>query len=223
MTELPSRFPTADSAARAVAPEPTASLVQDLAGYANTMFNMSPSVRLSIAKQLKKLGLYRGKPTGLYSSVFLEALQNLEIEKKNYTAQDANISLMTHTDFIGKLLSEGGATLGDGDGQGAIRNQKQTYIYSATQSAKVLDAVSKELLGRELTTKEKKKYSSLLNAAQRANPSRTSGIGTGATTTQGVLDEQQFLTEKLAGTAEAKTAKANDAYSVLMEELGGLR
>jgi len=187
--------------------------------FAKALNEASPEIRLVIAKQLKAAKLYKGTPSGKFNNAFYDAIVRAEEKRAQLASIVPNIS--SRFDFISELASDPDVE-GSG-GSGAIRNQSQTYTYSATQSAKVLDAVSKELLGRELTTKEKKKYSSLLNAAQRANPSRTSGIGTGATTTQGGLDEQQFLTDKIAGTDEAKTAKANDAYSILMEELGGLR
>jgi len=187
--------------------------------FVRALSEASPEIRLVIAKQLKAAKLYKGTPRGKFDNNFYDAI--LRAEQKRAPLASIIPNIPSRLDFITELASDPNVE-GTG-GSGAIRNQSQTYTYSATQSAKVLDAVSKELLGRELTAKEKKKYSSLLNAAQRANPSRTSGIGTGATTTQGGLDEQQFLTEKLAGTAEAKTAKANDAYSILMEELGGLR
>ena len=187
--------------------------------FAKALNEAPPEIRLVIAKQLKAAKLYKGTPSGKFNNAFYDAIVRAEEKRAQLASIVPNIS--SRFDFISELASDPDVE-GSG-GSGAIRNQSQTYTYSATQSAKVLDAVSKELLGRELTTKEKKKYSSLLNAAQRANPSRTSGIGTGATTTQGGLDEQQFLTDKIAGTDEAKTAKANDAYSILMEELGGLR
>lgn len=188
-------------------------------GFAEALYALSPEIRLTIAKQLKVAGLYRGKPTNKFNSTLLDALNRLEEKKALLGSFDPNIKAMGRYDFIAGLEPEDSGK----DGSGTNRNQSQTYIYSATQSAKVLDSVSKELLGRELTRDEKKRYTSLLTKAQRANPSRTTGIGTGAQTTQGGVDEQQFLTEKISSTSEAKTSRANDAYSILMEELGGLR
>jgi hypothetical protein len=58
--------------------------------------------------------------------------------------------------------------------------------------------------------------------SRRKQPSvKTSGKG--FSTTRGGVDEEQFITEKLGATAEAKTNRATDAYSIMMQELGGLR
>ena len=86
----------------------------------------------------------------------------------------------------------------------------------------MLDTVAKDLLGRALTDAEKKKYTSLINTQQKKQPSVNTS-GKGFSTTRGGVDEQQFIEEKIAGTAEAKTARATDAYSVMLQELGGLR
>jgi hypothetical protein len=37
------------------------------------------------------------------------------------------------------------------------------------------------------------------------------------------VDEEQFITEKLEATSEAKTVRATDAYAIMMQEFGGLR
>jgi hypothetical protein len=42
-------------------------------------------------------------------------------------------------------------------------------------------------------------------------------------TTLGGLDKEQFLIEKISGTDEAKANKVLDAYSALVNMLGGLR
>jgi hypothetical protein len=86
----------------------------------------------------------------------------------------------------------------------------------------LLDTVASDLLGRKLTKAEKNKYTQLINAEQRKQPSRTTS-GDGFSTTRGGVDEQQFITEKIAGTAEAKTNRTTDAYAVMMQELGGLQ
>ena len=111
---------------------------------------------------------------------------------------------------------------GGTDDGGAPKTTTQTYVTSASQTAKLLDTVASDLLGRKLTKAEKNKYTQLINAEQRKQPSRTTS-GDGFSTTRGGVDEQQFITEKIAGTAEAKTNRATDAYAVMMQELGGLQ
>jgi hypothetical protein len=73
-----------------------------------------------------------------------------------------------------------------------------------------------------LTKAEKAKYQKLINAEQKRQPA-VQVSGKGFTNTTGGVDEEQFITEKIAGTAEAKTNQASDAYTILMQELGGLR
>jgi len=86
----------------------------------------------------------------------------------------------------------------------------------------LLDTVAEDLLGRKLTKAEKSKYTQLINTQQRKQPSvRTDGKG--FSSTRGGIDEQQFITEQIGATAEAKTNRATDAYAVMMQELGGLR
>jgi len=118
-------------------------------------------------------------------------------------------------DILASLLADGGT----GDGP---KTTTQTYVTSASQTAKLLDTVASDLLGRKLTKAEKNKYTQLINAEQRKQPSRTTS-GDGFSTTRGGVDEQQFITEKIAGTAEAKTNRTTDAYAVMMQELGGLQ
>jgi hypothetical protein len=81
--------------------------------------------------------------------------------------------------------------------------------------------VAQDLLGRKLTKEEKKKYTRVINEQQKKQPSVNTS-GKGFSTTRGGVDETQFITEQIGATAEAKTNRATDAYSIMMQELGGL-
>jgi hypothetical protein len=95
-------------------------------------------------------------------------------------------------------------------------------VTSPSQTAKLLDTVAEDLLGRKLTKAEKNKYTKLINQQQKQQPSvRTDGKG--FSSTRGGVDETQFITEQIGATAEAKTNRATDAYAIMMQELGGLR
>ena len=108
-----------------------------------------------------------------------------------------------------------------GDGEDGPKTTKQTYVTSASQTARLLNAVAVDLLERDLTKAEQAKYLKMINAEQRKQPSvRTQGEG--FVTTKGGIDEQQFITEKLQATDEAQNVRATDAYTILMKELGGL-
>lgn len=100
---------------------------------------------------------------------------------------------------------------------------------SVTAISKTLDAISADLLGRQLSPEEKAKYFAMLQAEEKkptsASVTKVTPRGTGAqvSTTSGGLDEQQFLIEKLAATDEAKAQKVLNAYDTVSKMLGGLQ
>jgi hypothetical protein len=188
--------------------------------FVQSLYKRSPEARLALAQQLKTAGLYSGKVSANFDTKFYTALTKLEAAYQQQVAIDKIVGSATpigRYDILTNLLAEGGT----GDG-GAPKTTTQTYITSPTQTAKLLDTVAQDLLGRKMTKAEKNKYTQLINAEQRKQPSRTTA-GDGFSTTRGGVDEQQFITEKIAGTAEAKTNRATDAYAVMMQELGGLQ
>jgi len=188
--------------------------------YIEVMRQASEGTRAAIAQQLKDAGLYKGKVSGDFNIKLYTALVTLGNEltlqrKFNKQFQMPEVSV---SDFLLQKAAEGA---GDGEGDGPTTT-RQTYITSATQTAKLLDTVAEDLLERKLTKAEKAKYLKMINAAQKSQPSvQTSGKG--FVTTKGGVDEQAFLEEKIGATKEAKTARATDAYAIMMEELGGLR
>jgi len=184
------------------------------------MNKASESTRASIAQQLKDAGFYKGKVTGKFDQKLYTALTVFGVQLKG--ARNFQIKfgqpVASVTDYLLELASEGS---GDGTGGGPTTT-RQTYVTSPTQTAKLLDTVAQDLLGRNLTKAEKAKYTRLINSEQKRQPSVTTS-GTGFSTTQGGIDEQQFVTEQLQATGEAKNYRATDAYTVMMQELGGLR
>ena len=188
--------------------------------FVQTLSKRSPEARLALAQQLKTAGLYSGKVSANFDTKFYTALTKLEAAYQQQVAIDKIVGAATpigRYDILTNLLAEGGT----GDG-GVPKTTTQTYITSPTQTAKLLDTVAQDLLGRKLTKAEKNKYTQLVNQEQKKQPSRTTS-GDGFSTTRGGVDEQQFITEKIASTAEAKTNRATDAYAVMMQELGGLQ
>jgi len=188
--------------------------------FVQNLYKSTPEARLALAQQLKTAGLYSGKVSANLDTKFYTALTKLEAAYQQQVSINKIVGAATpigRYDILTNLLAEGGT----GDG-GAPRTTTQTYITSPTQTAKLLDTVAQDLLGRKLTKAEKSKYTQLINKEQRKQPSRTTA-GDGFSTTRGGVDEQQFIEEKIAGTAEAKTNRATDAYAVMMQELGGLQ
>jgi hypothetical protein len=187
--------------------------------FVQDIFKASPEARLALAQQLKSAKLYTGKVSANIDTKYYTALTKLEAAYQQQVAINkivgANTALRRY-DILSSILADGGAD------DGAPKTTRQTYITSPTQTAKLLDTVAEDLLGRKLTKAEKNKYTQLINSEQKKQPSMVTS-GKGFSTTRGGVDEQQLLTEKIGATAEAKTNRATDAYAVMMQELGGLR
>jgi hypothetical protein len=202
------------------APAPaTAGQEVSLDVFAKDVAAASDAQRLALAQRLKDAGLWKGKISSKFDIKYYGALAKLEEQYQGQIALDKIIGATTTTsryDVLTGILAGG-----DGSDDGPTTT-KNTYITSASQTAKLLDAVAVDLLERKLTKAEKAKYLKLINAEQKRQPSTTTA-GKGFSTTQGGIDETQFITEKLEATAEAKTVRATDAYAIMMQEFGGLR
>ena len=218
-------YGSADAARKAAkpvgAPASTASGTEiSLDVFAKNVAGTSDQARLALAKRLKDAGLWKGKISSKFDIKYYGVLVKLE---EKYQGQIALNKLIGDTTPVARLDVLTGilAAGGDGDDSGSTPT-KQTYITSASQTAKLLDAVAVDLLERKLTKAEKAKYLKMINIEQKRQPSiQTSGKG--FSTTQGGIDEGQFITEKLEATDEAKTVRATDAYAIMMQEFGGLR
>jgi hypothetical protein len=187
--------------------------------FAKDVAAATDAQRLALAQRLKDAGLWKGKISSKFDIKYYGALVKLEEQYQGQIALDKLIGAKTATNRYDVLT--GILASGDGSDDGP-KTTKQTYITSASQTAKLLNTVAVDLLERDLTKAEQAKYLKMINAAQRGEPSiQTSGDG--FSTTQGGVDEQQFIKEKLQATAEAKTVRATDAYAIMMQEFGGLR
>ena len=187
--------------------------------FINGLSKSSPELRLKIAQQLKDAGLYKGKISDKFDVKLYNALVGASQGYKgaNLFAKKFGTPAVNPIAYLEQIGMAGAE-----DGTGAPRTTVQTYVTSASQTAKLLDTVAEDLLGRKLTKDEKKKYTQLINAQQKKQPSVTTA-GKGFSSTRGGIDETQFVTEQIGATAEAKTNRATDAYSIMMQELGGLQ
>jgi hypothetical protein len=185
--------------------------------FVKNISQASDEARLALAERLKEAGIWKGKVSSNFDLKYYTALAKLEEKYQGQIALDKMVGAAVPTgryDVLTSIISEGG----EDDGPTTTR---QTYVTSASQTAKLVNAIASDLLERDLTKAEQAKYLKMINAEQRKQPSvQTSGKG--FVTTQGGVDEQQFITEKLQATDEAKTVRATDAYTILMKELGGL-
>ena len=188
--------------------------------FINGLSRAPENLIIKISQQLKDAKLYEGKITGKFDIKLYNALISASQGYKgaNLFAAKFDTPAITPIDYLEQIGMEG-ASAGVA---GAPKTTATTYVTSASQTAKLLNTVAEDLLGRELTKAEKNKYTKLINEQQKKQPSVTTA-GKGFSSTRGPVDEQQFITEQIGATAEAKTNKASDAYAILMQELGGLR
>ena len=188
--------------------------------FINGLSRAPEDLIIKISQQLKDAKLYKGKITGKFDINLYNALISASQGYKgaNLFAQKFEMPVVSPIAYLEQIGMEGADT----GVAGAPRTTVQTYITSPSQTAKLLNTVAEDLLGRKLTKAEQSKYTKLINAQQKKQPSVNTS-GQGFSTTRGGVDETQFITEQIGATAEAKTNRATDAYSIMMQELGGLR
>ena len=187
--------------------------------FAKNVSKSTDEARLALAQQLDAAGFWDGKVSSKFDIKYYTALTKLEAAYQQQAAVDKLIESESSTkrlDVLTNTIAEGGS------GNGEPKTTTQTYITSASQTSKILDAVAQDLIERKLTDAEKAKYLKIINQEQRRQPSIQT-TGEGFVTTKGGVDEEALLREKIGATAEAKTASATDAYTIMLEELGGLR
>jgi hypothetical protein len=179
----------------------------------------SNEARLALAERLKEAGIWTGKVSSKFDLKYYTALAKLEERYQGQIALDRMIGATVPTqryDVLTSIIS------GDEEGDSGPTTTRQTYVTSKSQTAKLANDIAVNLLERDLSPAEQARIKKIVNAAQRKQPSvQTSGKG--FTTTQGGVDEQQLIKEELSKTAEAKTVRATDAYTIMMQEFGGLR
>ena len=188
--------------------------------FINGLSKAPEDLIVKISQQLKDAKLYKGKITGKFDVKLYNALIEASQGYKgvNLFAEKFGTPRVNPIDYLEQIGVEGVQTGATGEPKTTV----STYVTSASQTAKLLNTVAEDLLGRELTKAEKNKYTKLINEQQRKQPTVTTS-GAGVSSTRGGVDEQQFITEQIGATTEAKTNRATDAYTILMQELGGLR
>lgn len=193
----------------------------DFNTFVKNVADDKPEARLALAEQLKKAGLWKGEVTSEFNAKYYAVLVKLEEKYKEEAAVDKIVGTKNPTDRYGVLISLISDPVGSGTSSGPTTSTTR-YITSASQTAKLLQPIAQDLLGRKLNKAELAKYTKLINKKQQEQPTVTTS-GKGFSNTRGGIDEQQFIEEQISQTAEAKTNKATDAYAIMMEELGGLR
>jgi len=177
------------------------------------LIDMTPAERIAYATKLKAAGYSVGPITGAVTKdlrkSWLNAHSDLTTEIQAGQALDLNTFLA--------------ANKSAGTGAGKAGTSVATSQLNDTAAAALINSVYQDLAGQKATAADIAKYTKQLRAAQIANPVKTVYDGTGKSSTTGGIDTQQFLTEKLQGTAPVEQQRTRDAMTLMMQELGGLR
>ena len=176
-------------------------------------------VRLKLAKQLKRAGVYRGTPSAKFNNAMYEALTSAETKRVQLATI---VGPIDRFNFIDDLAIEGADT---GTGKAPVAVSRT--ISEPESLFDEIDAVTREYLGRELPDAAKKKLAKKYVAKQKAGEldvrTAYSGDGGFTQTTGGGMGPQQFFIEEISQRDEAKANKALKGYEIMMNMFGGLR
>ena len=185
------------------------------------LFNMSTAERVAIATKLKAANYPVGPINGSVTKSLRQAWLNAHFDLD--TEAQAAIAAGVQSGSSSDLTSFLAANANGGSGAGKAGSTIATSQINDTSAAALIKSIFRDLADQNPTPEEIAKYTKALRKAQMANPSKTVYDGTGKSMTTGGVDTQEFITQQIEATPEAKTNRATDAYSVMMEELGGLR
>lgn len=191
---------------------------QTEAQLSKELYDMSVAERIAYATKLKAAGYSVGPINGAVTKNLRQAWLNAhaDLNTEVQSAIDVGVQSGSSTDLNSFLVAN------SGEGGGAGTNITTSQI-NDTSAAGVIKAIFRDLADQDPTPQEIAKYTKALRKAQMANPTKTVYDGTGKSMTTGGIDAQEFITQQIEATPEAQTNRATDAYSVMMEELGGLQ
>jgi hypothetical protein len=186
------------------------------------LFDMTIPERIAYATKLKaagyKVGPINGAVTKSLRQAWISAHSALDAEAR--AAIQAGVQSGSSANLDAFLTANTGGT-GTGSGTAGTSIAKQQI--NDTAAASLINTLFQDLAAQKPTSADVAKYTKLLRAAQAANPVKTVYDGTGKSTTTGGIDTQQFLTQKIEGTAPVIDQRRRDAMTLIMKELGGLR
>ena len=186
------------------------------------LFDMTPAERIAYATKLKAAGYSVGPINGAVTKslrqAWLSAHSALDAETR--AAMQAGVQSGSSAN-LDAFLSANAGTGGTGAGKAGTSIAKQQINDTAATS--LINTIFQDLAGQKASSTDVAKYTKLLRAAQAANPVKTVYDGTGKSSTTGGIDTQQFLTQKIEGTAPVQDQRTRNAMTLMMQELGGLR
>ena len=121
--------------------------------FVKNISQASNEARLALAERLKEAGIWKGKVSSKFDLKYYTALAKLEEKYQGQVTLDKMVGATTPTaryDVLTDIIAGGG----DGDGDGGPRTTSQTYVTSASQTAKLLNTIAVDLLERNLTKAE---------------------------------------------------------------------
>jgi hypothetical protein len=143
---------------------------------------------------------------------------------------------MTPMQVLAFYAGKAGDSTGMGGGGGGSTESSSSVSFdiSDAKTAKAItNAVMNAALGREATADELNAYKAALNAYEKANPSRTSGVrssdGSGHSTSSSTTysgasgaGREQLLKDKAGSTVEGQAYQTQDVFQKAMERLAGM-
>ena len=189
-----------------------------LTDFVKAVAQSPEDVRLKLAQQLKKAGLYKGTPSSKFNNAMYDALTAAETKRVQLSMV---VGPIDRFNFIDELAAEGRAGTG-----------KPSAVTSRTISEPVelfdeINAVTKEYLGRELPEAAKRKLAKKYIAKQKAGKldvtTTYGGDGSFRQTTGGGMSPQQFFIEEISNSDEGRANKVLQGYNILLNLFGGLR
>jgi hypothetical protein len=183
---------------------------------------MTPAERIAYATKLKAAGYTVGPINGAVTKdlrkAWLTAHFDLDTEVKAAIAVGSQSG--SSSDLNSFLTANTG---GSGSGKGRAGKTIVSSEINDTAAAALINSIYQDLAGQKASPQEIAMRTKQLRAAQAKNPVKTVYDSTGKSSTTGGIDTQQFITEKLQGTAPVEQQRTRDAMTLMMQELGGLR
>jgi hypothetical protein len=174
----------------------------------------SPALISGYSKLLKSAGYYKGPVTTKYTPALQKALDRAEEDRLSIST----IRPVGRDEFLNEQI-----TFKGGDGTGEARTVKQTYIANDTDLDALVTKLYQQLTGYAPSAKELAAAKKDVRRAEQANPTVQRYDAAGNLVQTGGINEEQFITEKVAQTGAAEKTRAENANQLLLRELGGLQ
>lgn len=190
-----------------------------LTDFVKAVAQSPEDVRLKLAKQLKKAGLYRGTPSSKFNNAMYDALTAAETKRVQLSMV---VGPIDRFNFIDELAAEGADT----GKKGPSRITSRT-ISEPVDLFDEINAVTREYLGRELPEAAKRKLAKKYIAKQKAGQldvtTSYNQDGSFRQTTGGGIEPTQFFIEEISNSDEGRANKVLQGYNILLNLFGGLR